>query len=57
VLGRDPPGKSPADRDAHALSYLFLQPGGRGRDQLPGGEVQQQHGHRVGPQDFPDAVE
>jgi hypothetical protein len=57
VLGRDPPGKSPADRDAHALPYLFLHPGGRGRDQLPGGEVQQQHGHRVGPQDFPDAVE
>ncbi len=57
VRGGDPPGKPPADRDAHALVDLFLQPRGRGGDQLPRRKVQQQHRRRVGLQDVPGPLQ
>ena len=40
---RDPAGEAGAQRDAHALPDLFLDAARGGRDQLPGGPVQQQH--------------
>jgi len=57
MLSGDPPGKPPPHRNADALAHLFLQPGGRGRDQLPGGKVQQQHRGRVSPQDLSRTIQ
>ena len=44
---RDPPGKSAAQRDPHALAHLFFQAARRGRHQVPGPGIQQEHGGRV----------
>ena len=57
VPGGDPPSEPPADRDPHALAHLLLQPGRRRGDQLPRGEVQQQHRGGVGSEDRPGALE
>jgi hypothetical protein len=57
VLGGDPPGEPLAHRDAHALADLFLQPGGRGRDQLTGRDVKQQDRGGIGLQHPPDPVQ
>jgi len=45
---RDPAGEAGAQRDAHALTDLLLDPARGGRDQLPGRPVEQQHGRGVG---------
>jgi hypothetical protein len=55
VLGGDPPGEPAAHRDAHALVHFLFQPRGRGRDQLPGLNIQQQRGRGIGLQGFPGA--
>ena len=48
AFGRDPPGKSTAQRDPHPLPYLFFQATRRGRHQVPRPRIQQQHRGRVG---------
>jgi hypothetical protein len=57
ALGGDPPGEPAAHRDAHALVYLFLQPRGRGREQLARRKVQQQHRRGVGLQGLSGAFQ
>lgn len=47
-LGGDAPGEAAAHRDAHALADFLLQPARRGRDQLPGATVKEQHRRGVG---------
>ena len=47
-LGGDPAGETLADREAHPLAHLLLQPDRGGGDQLLGAAVEQQHRHGVG---------
>ena len=54
-LGGDRPGESAADRDAHALLDLLLEPDRRARDELVPLRVEQEHGARVHSEDVPCA--
>src|SRR5690606_41368961 len=44
---RDLPGESPAARDADPLAHLLLDAAGGGRDEVPAGRVEEEHGGGV----------